>query len=177
MSKEPGTIGSPNCKARFVEKKVLTWISALKRISQIAATQPHAAFAVFTHSLQRQWTFLSRSMPELSLLLQPLETEIRLSFLPSLLRRNVNDAERELLSLPARCGGMGILNPTVECVFAHSNSNLITQPLLRLILRQETDFDPTELETAVKDIRKDIDKQSDNRYKERMNLILTHPPK
>ena len=37
-------------------------------------------------------------------LLQPLEEEIRLSFIPSLLRRNVNDEERVLLSLPARLG-------------------------------------------------------------------------
>ena len=89
-------------------------------------------------------------MPELSLLLQPLEHAIRQTFIPALIRRPINDAERELLSLPARYGGMGILNPSVECSSAHSNSNLITQPLIRLILRQESDFDPIELEKQLK---------------------------
>ena len=115
-------------------------------------------------------------MPEITPLLQPLEHEIRVNFIPSLLRRNVNDSERELLSIPARLGGMGILNPTVECASAHENSMLISQPLIRLILRQETDFDPNELETAVKEIRKDIDKRNDTRYKTRVEELLFRAP-
>ena len=90
--------------------------------------------------------FVSRSTPEVASLLQPLEEEIRLSFIPSLLRRNVNDEERVLLSLPARLGGMGILNPVAESITAHANSVRMCEPLIRLILRQETDFDPFEIE-------------------------------
>ena len=167
-------IGTPGFKAQFIEKKVLSWIASVKRISQIATTQPHAAFVIFTHCLQRQWTFVSRSVPAISLLLQPLENEIRLSFIPSLLQRNVNDSERLLLSLPARFGGMGILNPAAECDDAHANSMSISEPLIRLILRQETDFDPKELETTVKEIRKEIDSKNDTRHKDRLNEILIH---
>ena len=75
-------IGTPSFRAKFVEKKVNNWLSALKRLSEIAKSQPHAAFAVFTHCLQSQWTFVSRSTPEVASLLQPLEEEIRLSFIP-----------------------------------------------------------------------------------------------
>ena len=42
----------------------------------------------------------------------PLDDTIRQVFIPKLLRREVNDFERDLLSLPARLGGMGIMNPT-----------------------------------------------------------------
>jgi hypothetical protein len=69
---------------------------------------------------------------------------------------------------------MGILNPTAESDLAHANSMQISQPLVRLILRQESDFDPLELEPSVKDIRKQIDKQCDHSYKERAKNILAH---
>ena len=167
-------IGTPSFRAKFVEKKVNNWVSALKRLSEIAKSQPHAAFAVFTHCLQSQWTFVSRSTPEVASLLQPLEEEIRLSFIPSLLRRNVNDEERVLLSLPARLGGMGILNPVTESITAHANSVRMCEPLIRLILRQETDFDPFEIESNVKAIRKQIDKQNDELHAARLNEILVH---
>ena len=108
-------------------------------------------------------------MPEV---LQPLEDEIRLSFIPALLRRNVNELERELLGLPARFGGMGILNPVAESCISHRHSLQISAPLVRLILRQQSDFDPVDLEAATKDIRKEIDKQSEDIYKARAEKIL-----
>ena len=81
-------------------------------------------------------------MSEIASLLQPLEDEIRLSFIPALLRRIVNDDERALLALPARFGGLGLCNPAVECNSAFANSTFLSEPLVRLILRQETEFEP-----------------------------------
>ena len=86
-------------------------MAAVKNLAAIATTQPHAAFSAFTQSLQGQWTFLSRSMPGVSHLFQPLEDIIRKEFVRSLLKRVVNDLERDMLSLPAQLGGMGIFNP------------------------------------------------------------------
>ena len=48
------------------------------------------------------------------------------------------------------------------------------EPLIRLILRQETDFDPFEIERKVKAIRKQIDKQNDELHAARLNEILVH---
>src|SRR5687768_260170 len=56
----------------------------------VAATQPHAAFAAFTHCLQGQWTFLSRAMSGTSDMFRPLEEVIRADFIRALLRRDVN---------------------------------------------------------------------------------------
>jgi hypothetical protein len=63
------------------------WILAVKKLADIATTQPHAAFAAFTQSLQGQWTFLSRAMPEVSHLFQPLEDAIRSNFIQSVKAR------------------------------------------------------------------------------------------
>ena len=50
---------------------------------------------------------------------RPLEDVIRADFLRALLRREVNDLERDMLSLPARLGGMGIYKPAEECHIKH----------------------------------------------------------
>ena len=63
-------------------------------------------------------------------------------FLPTLLRREVSDLERDLLGLPARMGGMGITKPTDECLIANTNSVYVSAPLVRLVKRQEFELDP-----------------------------------
>ena len=154
-------VGTEKFKAEYVNTKIDGWILALKKLSAIATSQPHAAFSAFTQCMQSQWTFLSRSMPEISPLLARLEDVIRLCFLPALLRRPVNDFEREVLSLPARMGGLGISLPHINCISAHANSLKVSAPLIRLIARQELDLDPRELATQVKHLRAQIDESAD----------------
>ena len=108
-------VGTDAFKQEYVKKKVDVWIQVVKTLSVIATSEPHAAYAAYTHCLQSYWTFLCRTMPGNAELFQPLEDVIRQVFIPALLRREVNDLERDLLSLPARLGGMGITKPTEEC--------------------------------------------------------------
>ena len=109
-------VGTDDFKHSYVKKKVTAWIQCVKALSNIAATEPHAAYSAYTHCLQSQWTFLCRSMPGNPALFEPLEDTIRTVFLPVLLRREVNDLERDLISLPARMGGMGVVKPKTKNV-------------------------------------------------------------
>ena len=129
-------VGNSAFKESYVKLKVDNWVLAVKKLAVIATTQPHAAFAAFSHCLQGQWTFLSRAMPGTSDLFQPLEQTIRADFIRALLKREVNDLERDMLSLPARMGGMGIYKPAEECLISNINSEYISAPLVRLIQRQ-----------------------------------------
>jgi hypothetical protein len=129
-------VGTDAFKESYVKNKVDSWIQCVKSLASISTSEPHAAYAAYTHCLQSQWTFLCRSMPGNPLLFQPLEDTIRKVFLPALLRREVNDLERDLLSLPARMGGMGIVKPTEECLISHANSVYVSAPLVRLVERQ-----------------------------------------
>ena len=115
-------MSTPEFRRNYVQKKVDGWIQTVKKLSGIATSEPHAAFATFTHCIQGQWTFLSHSMPDIVDLFQPLETIIRTVFIKSLLK-NVNDLERDMLSLPTRMGGLGLLS--------HSNSEHVSEPLVR----------------------------------------------
>jgi len=115
-------------------------------------------------------------MPANPQLFQPLEDSIRTVFIPALLRREINDLERDLFSLPARMGGMGICKPTEQCISSHNNSNYVCAPLVRLVQRQELEFDPSELYVEVKKLRGDVDDENDSRSKARLGLVLENAP-
>ena len=74
-----------------------------------------------------------------------MEESIRKDFIRALLKRDVNDIERDMLSLPARMGGLGLFKPTEECRVSSASSIIISAPLVRLIKRQTSELDPREL--------------------------------
>ncbi len=95
------------------------WVNEVDRLSSIAVTQPHAAYAAFTHGLKHKWTYLIRTIPDL---LQPLEDVIRHKFLPSLTGQSA--INRELMALPIRHGGLGIINHNT---YHHQSSRILVQ--------------------------------------------------
>ena len=111
-----------------------SWKDELLQLCTWASTQPHAAFTAYTHGWCNRWSFLTRTTPNICHHLREIEDIIRMKLLPSLTGRPpLNNIERDLLSLPARLGGIGIVNPS------KSNHNLdtskkVTEPLQRAIL-------------------------------------------
>ena len=99
----------------FIKDKVTEWVKELETLVTVAQTQPHAAYASFTHGVMAKWNYVLRvtKLEELSLnLLQPLEHAIRTCFFPSLTGQSApNDLLRELLALPPKLGGLGLVNP------------------------------------------------------------------
>ncbi|KAG0718946.1 hypothetical protein GWK47_051511 [Chionoecetes opilio] len=105
-------IGTEEFKEEYVGEKVSEWVKEVDVLSDMAKTEPHAAYSAFTHGLQQRWSFVKRTIPGISPLLRPLENSIRNTFLPALLRSHIiGDNERELLTFPPRLGGMGITSP------------------------------------------------------------------
>ena len=122
---------------KYVMQRVSEWVNTLERLSTFALTQPHVAYAAFTHGLVSKWNYLTRTVPNIGNLLQPLEEVIRRKFLPSLTGQNAfNDVTRDLLALPIRLGGLGIANPSSESSVQYATSKLITAPLTALIVEQ-----------------------------------------
>ena len=170
-------VGTPQYKHTYISKKVEAWVGAVKTLADIAMTEPQAAFAAYTHCLQSQWTFLCRTMPGTPELFQPLEDAIRKVFIAKLFRRDVSERERDLLSLPARLGGMGITKPTEEAAIASANSMYVSDPLVRLVARQEFALDPTALLDQIKKLRRDVDRRNDERHAQKRKVVLTDAPR
>ena len=115
----------------------------MERLSSIAVSQPHAAYAAFTHGLTSKWTYLARTIPDIDDLFQSLERVIRQQFLPSLTGQIAfSDDDRDLFALPVRLGGLGIPDPCQQSKTNNSTSEKITAPLVALILQQSHAYTP-----------------------------------
>ena len=112
----------------------------MERLSIFANSQPHASFAAFTHGLVHRWVYLCRVLEIPDHQLQPLENAIQQKFLPALTGHAPPNPEvRNLLALPTRHGGLGIINPTTVPQAQYSASTTISTPLVDQILNQNED--------------------------------------
>ncbi len=115
--------------------------SGLRICNHFAESQPHALHSAFTHGLTSKWTHLFRTTPDISQFIQPLEDAIREKLIPELTGRPPpNDNVRNLLALPARLGGIALINPTADSDSANSASYKICEPLKDAILSGASDY-------------------------------------
>ena len=133
-------LGSDDFKKEFVEKKIENWINDVKELSDIAEEEPQAAFSAFNTSIAHRWTFLQRTVENISEYFIPLENVIREKLIPALIGRQVSDDERKLISLPYRYGGLGIQNPVEMADREYCTSEKITEQLTKLIMEQDNDI-------------------------------------
>ena len=79
-------------------------------LSEITASQPHAAYTAYIHGLYSKWSYLSRTIQGIDGHLQALEDIIRNNLLPALTGRPpLNDIERKLFALPAQLGFLHLM--------------------------------------------------------------------
>ena len=125
----------------YVKEKVSGWKREIEQLSEIAKTQPQAAYAALTHGLVSKWTYLARTTPDIDVLLEPLEEVIRHQLLPGITGQNAfSDTVRDLIALPAHFGGLGVANPSLQSSTHFDNSKTITAPLVDLITQQSNTY-------------------------------------
>ena len=172
-------VGKPDYIKQFVAQKVEQWVKELEKLSNIAESQPHAAYCALTHGLSSKWNFLSRTTPEIYLLLQPLEDTIRTQLFPKLTGREApNDLERCLFALPARLGGLNLTNPLSFSNIQHQDSLKITKSLVDLILFQSTEYpyevltDQITVKNGIKSSRKKLSKEAADELRNALPSLL-----
>ena len=91
-----------------------------------------------THcGLKHKWSFVARTVSHAVSLIQPLEDAIQQDLIPALKGRHAPGQKlREVLALPCRQGGLGIIAPTTLGI-EYSTSRAITEPLVANVLKQE----------------------------------------
>ena len=134
-------LGSEDAVQDMLRREVRKWSECIKELSNIAQTQPHAAYAAFVHGVRNQWCYLMRTTPDLEDLLHPLEKAIVKDFIPALTGKEVTDEIRELLALPTRLGGLGISIPTQKSRSEYDASRIVTQPLVSAIINKVPTYD------------------------------------
>ncbi|CAN0031878.1 unnamed protein product, partial [Heterosigma akashiwo] len=119
-----GCIGaSAGVEEAYVKKKVATWVECVRHLARAAEKFSQSAYVALTISLQSEWKFLQRLIPESSAWFRELNDVIQHEFIPALLARwQFSEAEMELVELPFRWGGLGILDPTKAAQSFHELS-------------------------------------------------------
>ena len=128
-------LGSPEFITRYLQQKAEAWVQEVSRLTEIAATQPQAAYSVFVHGLKHKWTFLSRVMSDVDAAMAPVEAAVVDDLIPALSGRPVSPVERELLALPCRHGGMGLTKPT-SLGSQYLSSRRVSAPISSRIAQQ-----------------------------------------
>ena len=137
-----GAIGTCAFIRQFIERRVEQWVKELENLCKIAETQPHAAYAAFTHGLSSRWNYLLRVIDwedsESKLALESLENTISSRFIPALTGQPPpGEHMRELLALPARLGGLGLINPTTSAKEQRTTSQQVSAPLVDKVTNQD----------------------------------------
>ena len=80
-------VGSAQYIENYMKSKVSSWQSSVCNLAIVATTQPHAAYSALTHGLSSKWTYLCRTVPNISHLLRPLDDALQTNLIPALTGR------------------------------------------------------------------------------------------
>lgn len=135
--KHLGTVlGSRTYLEEYMKGKVEGWVEQVAKLAEFATANPQASYAAFNIGLKHRWTYYLRTLPDIEELLEPLERAIGNVLTPAVTGLTCTPAERELLALPVRLGGLGLKNPCRNATKEYEASIRVTQPLVKQIEAQ-----------------------------------------
>ena len=122
-------LGSRSYYEEYVGETVEDWVSQITKLAEFAVSQLQASYAAFTFGLWHRWMYFLRTLTDTAVLLEPLERAISDVLIPVLLENQVTETERDLLALPVRMGGLGLVNPINQSRQDYEASIKATAPL------------------------------------------------
>ena len=164
-------IGSESGLQEFINNEIESWNADIEGLSKIASSEPQLAYSAFVFGTSRRWNFTTRTTPGISELLHALEYKIKDTFIPAIVGKLfVPDYLRDIFSLPAKMGGLGITNVEETAEMEYKNSLQATASLADAIYNQHNTFRPDE--HAQKEIMKDIKKRRHDHFTKSKSDIL-----
>ena len=108
-------LGSTEFVKKYVKKKAAECCEEVICLTTIARRKPQAAYSAFIPGASHCWNYVQRTIPNITKLLTPLEEAIRHQLIPAITGQSTrSDTERDVLALPCRLGGLGIINPVLN---------------------------------------------------------------
>jgi hypothetical protein len=77
-------LGDANERATWVDEKIDGWISSAETLAKVAKRYPQTAYAGLTRSLQMEWQYTLRVVPEVVAQFERVKSALVDSFLPIL---------------------------------------------------------------------------------------------
>lgn len=171
-----GFVGKKEGSEEYVKELMNDWVSQLEVLSEIAKTEPQAAYSAFTAGFQHKMTYFIRTISDLADILEPLDNVINNKFIPAITEGQIlSAADRELLSLPVRLGGLGIPIYQEICSREYENSRKATQLLSPKIVAQEAEY--VHDQAREREIDREIRKARDEAHKHKLDRLRTNMTK
>ena len=171
-----GFVGTKQGAEDYVQELRDEWIEQLEVLTDIAKSEPQAAYAGFTAGFQHKMTYFIRTIPDLAEILKPLDDFINDKFIPAITEGHVlSAADRKLLSLPVRYGGLGIPIYQEICANEFENSRKATQILTPKIVAQERDFESDPVRE--REIEREIKNGREQAHKEKLQALRANMSK
>ena len=146
----------------YVDENVEEWVAQVTRLAEFATTQPQSSYAAFVFGLRHRWTYLLRTLPDIAPFLEPLERAKVDLLVPAITEHITTQGERDLLELPIRLGGLGLVNPARTASQEYEASIKITGPLVncklsikQIIKQAHEPPDETEIKTLQASVRRE----------------------
>lgn len=141
------------------------------KLSPAAVKVSQAAFASLTKSLQCEWDFLQRVVPDCAGAFTPLNKKIKKQFFPAMLGTGVTEAEEALFALPTSLAVLGIYDPTKTAALAYQTSRQGTKVIVEAVKGVDA-FDPAQHIETLQAARKHHVKTKEETYQSELNSIL-----
>ena len=129
-------LGTEDYKNTYIDEKVTEWCGRIMKLSEIAKSEPHAAYSAFIHGEQHRYTYFMRTIGSIDENLKPLDQVIDEHFIPALFGMDISEDDRELVSIQVKEGGLGIRQIHQNSSDTHKTSKTITMPLTTQIIKQ-----------------------------------------
>ena len=135
-------VGTESFKNEYVSEKISDWIEELKALEQVAQVDPHIAYCAYVRAIQHRYTYVLRTIPDITNHLLLLDEAIDKYLIKHLFRgHEVTELERVWLSLPPRLGGLGINIISEIAPFCYHDSRKMTKVLVDGIKNQHIEED------------------------------------
>ena len=175
-----GFVGTRSGKRAYAAEKVREWERCVYRMAGAAAKYPQAAHTALTASLQAEWDFLMRVMPEERETFEPLRRALS-NYLEMLAAKPLTETETKLMMLPARHGGMGVRDPTERVETAYKTSTKGSSLLVSTIQNGDPPdgppFNPFQHRAVMHQAVREGQKEGDETAKKRFNDSLQQLPR
>ncbi|CEM01003.1 unnamed protein product [Vitrella brassicaformis CCMP3155] len=173
-----GFVGTAEGKRAYTTERVQEWQRCVNRMAEAAAKYPQAAHTALTTSLQAEWDFFMRVMPEERATFEPLRDALT-HYLTQLSSHAVTPTEARLMMRPARHGGMGVMDPTERVAAAYETSTKGTSLLVSTIQNGDPPdgppFNPfqhrADMHQAVKEGRWATDEAAKERFEDGLQQL------
>ena len=116
----------------------MNWTTTINDLSQVATVYPQTAYTGLSKSLQHEWAYIQRVIPNIANELLPIQASITNTFLPSLFGHALqDDYVSAMTSFPVQLGGLSLPNPRTDSPYNYQSSLLLASHLIRSLRGQE----------------------------------------